>query len=595
MATITAIRSGNWSDPNIWDLERIPQDMDDVVISNGCIVVYDFDMSDDNQFPNGVNTIYLNGSSAFTKLVVHRTRNTYLKFYSSIRGGNGFYNWFDWGKVDDPVLADKCVIEKRGANAYVGGNYAHPTITFYGKDPGVVKSSLTADASAGSNVIYVDVSFGFSLNVGDEIFLEGITNDKSQVEFHTVASFNPSTGEVVLRNNLAYNKQKGARVWKLTRNVLLLSKLSSGSRFLYTIAPWQVSKWGCFQLKDENFVISNIVDSVSFFTFEKAVFITNHMWAFNYNVFVDSFIYCNDFQSINNVLQTSCLVGHAGWGGNSYESEIINCSSTVVWQCVNSRVKATEIDFRNCSYVNTQISTDYGWSIYFSNQKGFLRSDIDYFDFLTSKVMSREAQVEYSHIVQMGKNIFNFVNVAGWQRWSNGILEMNFPWTGEWVNQWYYWNDEGGLWWNWYIRIDVETEPVQYTRKIKVKKTRSLTNEYIRPQIRVFKGKLEIGGIKTRRLLQMSELSNLLIQHIVMPDTTNEWVELTVDFTATETSEYTIQIFAGKTFEENNYSVYWEVNPLDENFFSILKEKEIYFVQSMDVLDISDVYEIIEI
>ncbi len=41
MAVITAVRSGRWTDPTIWDLGRVPTYGDTVVIPSNVTVTYD--------------------------------------------------------------------------------------------------------------------------------------------------------------------------------------------------------------------------------------------------------------------------------------------------------------------------------------------------------------------------------------------------------------------------------------------------------------------------------------------------------------------------------------------------------------------------
>lgn len=44
MATIKSIQSGGWSDPNTWDLGRLPRDGDKVIIGNDTRVTCEPDM-----------------------------------------------------------------------------------------------------------------------------------------------------------------------------------------------------------------------------------------------------------------------------------------------------------------------------------------------------------------------------------------------------------------------------------------------------------------------------------------------------------------------------------------------------------------------
>ena len=90
-ATIVNTANGNWSDSSIWNLPRIPQSGDKVIISAGTSVVYDV-----------LSNEIISGLEIEGTLHVSRTKDTRLKLDDNLfvlDGGS-----LDMGTEQDPIL-----------------------------------------------------------------------------------------------------------------------------------------------------------------------------------------------------------------------------------------------------------------------------------------------------------------------------------------------------------------------------------------------------------------------------------------------------------------------------------------------------------
>lgn len=319
MATIYTVSSGNWSDPNIWSLGRVPQDSDDVIIENGHVVIYDYDMS---SFVNGLNSLRINGNNSLTVLKASRDVNSVLKVNGYVSGSKLEYSVFDWGRENDVIPINVVAKVIRRASQMWGNNLQ---IYFYGADPGVWITTINRDVPAGSNIIYVDVLNGFRVNVGDRIWIEVDYSNYVKIE-RVVIDFDVVNGIIVLDKNIPFSVSSGNYVVKLSRNLIIEDNTLTANYVVYV--EKMITKWGNLFYEKSGFLgLSNWV------------YIKNSVFLSSMNGYI--------IEGVNNLFIDNCFLGN--------RFIFYNTTAKISNSILNAEYisRFSDLDFDNVKVLNT--------------------------------------------------------------------------------------------------------------------------------------------------------------------------------------------------------------------------------------------------
>lgn len=556
MATISTISSGNWSNPDIWNLGRVPADLDDVIISNGHTVIFDVYM-DDTNFPNGLNSLKINGTSQTTILKASRETNTKLKFYGNIYGSNKTYSIFDWGKEDDYIPSNiQAEIVKNQAGKYIDGT--NLKIYLYGADPGEIATTTKQYASAGSTTIYVNVPENFYLQAGDEILVE-VEYKGDYTCIRTVQSFNPETGEVVLNSALPYDVDVGNYVLKLTRNLNLIDLIGdSNQSFIYNYILNNFVSWGNFRSKAKRFILL-----ARYLKIKKAVFETlplssqdAYFYTFGSSYISKSILIGSGISDSWGVSLNDCFIFLTTkvYGGiNFYFSKFLNALNAIymlgygLWKDIKIRnifylVKGA---FGELTAKNINIEKIDSFMSGFIREKVFIYSDSD-----ISSLIPDLLDINYTspttYFLMKGINTDNFVLS---NRYGKGLKNTSIKRSLDYSVQFKLLTNISGTE-NPFMYLDFPlTASGDYTLSIYAQKDSNNTN-----------AKIQIIEEETDNIVAESNtLSN-----------TNTWEVLQVRYNFKKDKQYKIRLYA-----EGLGNVYWDVNPNDENYFQKQIEEKI--------------------
>jgi len=213
MATITSVKSGNWSDPSTWDSNSVPANGDTVTIPAGRTVTFDVDQS---SFASGLAGLTVDGVLSWKTDTV-----TYLKMATDINiGGTGT---LQVGRPDNRIQRPaqgsqvRATIKLQGSNSKI----TTPNIYAYGWDERLNRTTLAANASAGATQVVL--SEDMNLQAGDQILIgAGTVNDymtESAKGVYTVSSYDKSTRTVTLTGALGHGRLAGDYVGVYNRTI----------------------------------------------------------------------------------------------------------------------------------------------------------------------------------------------------------------------------------------------------------------------------------------------------------------------------------------------------------------------------------------
>ncbi|MEM5831635.1 MAG: hypothetical protein QXO40_05545, partial [Candidatus Aenigmatarchaeota archaeon] len=560
MATILTVKSGNWSDPTVWNLNRIPQNLDDVIISNGHTIIYDYWMND-NDFPKGLNSLSINGNSQLTVLKASRETNTRLKLYGIVYGLNRNYSIFDWGRENDyiPINVQAEIVKNR-AGIYINGNSLQ--VFLYGADPGVWETQAVQSSLSGSNIIYVDVSNGFSVSPGDKIFIE--------VEYRgyyncikTVQSFDSQTGKIILDSSLPYAVEVGNYVLKLTRNLKLIDLLNSfdSTSFLFRmnyIVISEFTKMGNFYFNGWRFfhesnniifskvsIIAKATDLVSFNTGRNISVLNSYLiggFSLNQNLFLKDSYILREVCRTSNVYIENCKIlnfGHFIYGGFVYikDKNLLCRNGTVLfdetygWSSLNSKNFVVE----KTNYFTSKINGNF---VFHSDNNNLYNLIFSFNDFI--KVY------EGSYILLKGINSNKFLVL---NRYGKAYLDFNIRKNYNYSLKFeLIWNNSGTE--NSYMYLDFPlTASGDYTISVYAQRDSNNIN-----------AKIQLIDEETDTVVKESNLLTDI----------NSWQKFELNYNFQSGKQYKVRLYA-----EGLGNVYWDINPNNESYFQNQIEEQL--------------------
>lgn len=244
MATITSVKSGNWSDPSTWDSDSVPANGDTVTIATGHTVTFDVDQS---SFESGLAGLTVNGTLRFSTATdkfpyLKMARGASLTVYGSLYVGNS---------ANDPIPAYVGSDKNYRAAIQIqttGGlkPQTNSTVAFYGQLKPRNHTTLAADAISDSDTLILNEDLG--LQPYDQIVVgAGTVNGpltESAKGLYTVSSYNPTTRTVTLSASLGHSRNAGDIVAVYNRPIRLLGPSSfpiigeSPTVFFYMSGTW---------------------------------------------------------------------------------------------------------------------------------------------------------------------------------------------------------------------------------------------------------------------------------------------------------------------------------------------------------------------
>jgi hypothetical protein len=237
MATLNSTKSGNWSDPTVWNLNRLPAAGDQVVIASGHTVTYDISEGSTNDVELGTagNSLDLDiyGTLQFD---TNATQPLRLRFkgYIRVRGTGKLLV----GTPTNPMPV-RVTIMKTTAGYHMIVHENNSEISLVGSpnvpyDPqaGYYRFITTLASSADSGATQITVSENLNWQVGDWVMLPRLPTAEAQTS--TVLPFLAqvtavSMNTLTLSASLPHGYSEGAWVAKVNRPILLYFNNNSTS------------------------------------------------------------------------------------------------------------------------------------------------------------------------------------------------------------------------------------------------------------------------------------------------------------------------------------------------------------------------------
>jgi len=246
VAILTSVRSGNWSDPTVWNLNRLPAAGDQVVISSGHTVTYDIVEGSSNEVELGTagNSLDIDiyGTLQFDTSATQPLR---LRFrgYIRIRGTGKLFV----GTPSDPMPVKVTIMKTTaGYHMFLHDNGAQvsfvgsPNVP-YDSQAGYYRFVTTLASPASSGATQITVSENLNWEVGDWVMLPRLPSAEAQT---SVMIINPFLAQVTavsgntltLSASLPHAYPAGAWVAKVNRPITLHYVNNSTSYYVFTNA-----------------------------------------------------------------------------------------------------------------------------------------------------------------------------------------------------------------------------------------------------------------------------------------------------------------------------------------------------------------------
>jgi hypothetical protein len=229
MATLTSVKSGNWSDPTVWNAGRLPAAGDQVVISSGHTVTYDIVEGSSNEVELGTAAnsldIDIYGTLQFD---TNATQPLRLRF-------KGYIRVRSTGKliVGTPTnpMPVRVTIMKTTAGYHMIVHDNNAQISFvgspnvpYDSQAGYYRFITTLASAASSGATQITVSEDLNWQVGDWVMLPRLPSSETQTSVilpYLVQVTSVSGNTLTLGASLPHAYPAGAWVAKVNRPITL--------------------------------------------------------------------------------------------------------------------------------------------------------------------------------------------------------------------------------------------------------------------------------------------------------------------------------------------------------------------------------------
>jgi hypothetical protein len=246
MATLTSVKSGNWSDPTVWNLNRLPAAGDQVVIASGHTVTYDIVEGSANDIILGSSSnpsaidIDIYGTLQFDTSATQPLR---LRF-------NGYIRLRSTGKLlvgtpTNPMPVGVTIMKTTaGYHMVLYDNNAEVSLVGspnvpYDSSQGWYRFITTLASSAASGATQITVSEDLNWQVGDFVMLPRLSSVEAPTS--TVLSFLAqvtavSGNTLTLSASLPHAYPAGAWVAKVNRPITLYFNNNATGNYVFANA-----------------------------------------------------------------------------------------------------------------------------------------------------------------------------------------------------------------------------------------------------------------------------------------------------------------------------------------------------------------------
>lgn len=217
MASLTSVKSGNWSDPTVWSLGYVPQNSDTVTIANGHTVVFDVNQS---SFTNGI-TLTINSGG---KLTAPSSGGPYYLKSSAHITLNGT---LEFGTVNNPVPKNVQITIDLTSGKHISCN-AGSVLSIVCPDPQNRYAFLAQDANSEASTLYIDRDLRNDPDwtAGSILYMFGKGTTAKEQRLTLV-----SVGEnyITVSPALSTSQSSGSVIAHISRNVRLIQSVSNST------------------------------------------------------------------------------------------------------------------------------------------------------------------------------------------------------------------------------------------------------------------------------------------------------------------------------------------------------------------------------
>ena len=217
MASLTSVKSGNWSDPTVWSLGYVPQNSDTVTIANGHTVVFDVNQS---SFTNGI-TLTINSGG---KLTAPSSGGPYYLKSSANITLNGT---LEFGTVNNPVPKNVQITIDLTSGKNITCN-ADSVLSIVCPDPQNRYAFLAQDANSEASTLYIDRDLRNDPDwtAGSILYMFGKGTTPKEQRLTLV-----SVGEnyITVSPALSTSQSSGSVIAHISRNVRLIQSVSNST------------------------------------------------------------------------------------------------------------------------------------------------------------------------------------------------------------------------------------------------------------------------------------------------------------------------------------------------------------------------------
>jgi hypothetical protein len=370
VATLTSTKSGYWSDPTVWNLNRLPAAGDQVVISSGHTVTYDIVEGSSNDVELGTSATSLDvdiyGTLQFN---TNATQPLRLRFkgYIRIRGTGKLIV----GTPSNPMPVRVTIMKTTaGYHMFLHDNNAEVSLVGspnvpYDSQAGYYRFITTLASSAASGATQITVSENLNWQVGDWVMLPRLPSVELSTSVflpHLAQVTAVSGNTLTLSSALPHNYPAGAWVAKVNRPITLHfnnnsasyyvtagvgssdSITVSGFRWFWLYAPSTAA--GYFSIRanitDNNIsyttILPHYISSLVFSSYVSAAYPTAY---YHCGAHMQSI---QDFRHVGGVLgATQSVAGGMG---------ILTIENAHLWDWYAATYLSAKVNIKNCTIFN---------------------------------------------------------------------------------------------------------------------------------------------------------------------------------------------------------------------------------------------------